>query len=257
MPAPGSDRTPPPSGPVPGGRQLLRRRGTTADVTVYDCDGKWIGLKSVSGRSWLFRRLIGRPLIRREMEVYRLLQGVPGIPALIGPKGREGFLFEYQPGTLFTDYTSESRMPEVFLDGLERTVREMHARGVAHGDLLNRENILVGPEYRATIFDFGTAVRRDARFPPFSGALFRVLSELDRRAVLKYRLRHSGRPGERPWRVRPLPLERLARGLKRWNFLHRASKERRRRRGIKEVIHLGEDRWRGKRGPRTRIRWIR
>lgn len=239
------------------GREVLRRCGTTADVTVYESDGRLVGKKSVEERGTLFRKVIGRGLIRREMEIYRLLRGVPGVPTLIGPVGHEGFLFEYRPGILFSRYTSESRMPDRFLDGLEETVAGMHARGVAHGDLQNRENILVGPDGEATVFDFGTAVHQGDRFPPFSGTLFHLLAELDRRAVLKYRLRHGGARQDRARRVRPLPLERLARGLKRWNILHRARKERRKRQEIKEVIHLGEDRWRGKRGPGTRIRWER
>ncbi|MCZ6689455.1 MAG: hypothetical protein O7H41_07635 [Planctomycetota bacterium] len=242
--------------PSPG-MEILRRRGTTSDVTIYESNGKLIGCKSVAERSWPFRRIVGRRLIRREMEIYRVLKGVTGIPVLIGPTGEDGFLFEYRPGTIFSRYTSESRMPDVFLAGLEDTVREMHARGVAHGDLFNRENILVGPDFTATIFDFGIAIRRDARFPPFSASLFKILSELDRRAVMKYRLRHGGGEGGPTRRARPHPLERMARGLKRLNILHKARKERRKRRETKEVIHLGEEPWRSARGPGTRIRWNR
>ena len=140
--------------PSPG-MEILRRRGTTSDVTIYESNGKLIGCKSVAERSWPFRRIVGRRLIRREMEIYRVLKGVTGIPVLIGPTGEDGFLFEYRPGTIFSRYTSESRMPDVFLAGLEDTVREMHARGLAHGALFNRGNILVGPDFTATIFAAG------------------------------------------------------------------------------------------------------
>lgn len=224
-------------------------KGTTADVTFLDRDGRRVGRKSVEGRGFLYRRLLGRGLIRREMGIYRLLEGIPGIPRLIGPAGPYAFYFEYRPGRLFTEYTSESRMPAVFLDGLEETVREMHARGVAHGDLGNRENILVGPDFRPTIFDFGIAARRDGY-----SILYNLLAELDRRAIQKYRRRHSSGPYRR---VPPHPLERIARMLKRANLLHRMGKERRKRRRIKEVVHLGDQRWRGRRPSGTQIRWIR
>jgi len=223
--------------------------GTTADVTFLEMEGRRVGRKSVEGRSLLYRRLLGRGLIQREMAIYGLLDGIPGIPRLIGPAGPYGFYFEYRPGRLFTEYTSESRMPAVFLDGLEETVRAMHARGVAHGDLGNRENILVGPDFRPTVFDFGIAARRDT-----SSILYNLFVDLDRRALLKYRRRHSEGDYRR---VPPHPLERIARMLKRANLIHRIGKERRRRRRIKDVVHLGEERWRGRRPPGTRIRWIR
>ena len=231
------------------GREVLRRRGTTADVVVREV--------SVADRPALWRRTLGRRLIRREREILRHLSGVPGVPRLIGAAGPDGFLFEYEPGRLFTEFTSESRLPAAFLAGLEETVAEIHRRGIAHGDLANRENILVGPDFRPTIFDFGVAARRDARFPPFAPALFRLLADLDRRAVRKYRARHSEDPAERAMRLPPHPLERLARGLKRMNVLHRAAKDRRKRRGTKEVIHLGSERWRGRRPSRTQITWVR
>ena len=139
-----------------GAPEVLRRRGTTADFAVYRVDGRLVGLKTVSGRGWLFRMLLGRHLIRRELAIIHRLQGVPGIPTLIGPANRDGMLLEYEPGVLFTEYTSESRMPDAFLDGLERTIAGMHARGVAHGDLSNRENILLGRGHRPVIFDFGS-----------------------------------------------------------------------------------------------------
>lgn len=94
---------------------------------------------------------IGEFLTNREVRHYELLQGLPGIPRLIGRVGRCGLLHEFVPGA---PLDKESTVRDSFFDELNALVREIHRRGMAYVDLNKPQNVLLGEDGRPYLIDF-------------------------------------------------------------------------------------------------------
>lgn len=127
-------------------------------------------------RAWYWRRLC-RWAVRREIHVHRLLDGLSGIPRLLAILDQDRYLIEYIDGPPLA--CQMQPLDTGFFEHLAQIIVEMHARGVAHGDLRNK-NILVGPGQMPNIVDFSTAWWGTSlwRMP-----LFRLYERLDRRRL--------------------------------------------------------------------------
>ncbi len=146
-------------------------------------NGQRCVLRDFSGpRVWYFR-LLCLWGVRREIEAHKRLDGINGIPRLLQVLGSKAYLIEYIEGESI--HPRFHSLGPAFFSDVARIVEEMHARGVAHGDLRNR-NILVDANGKPHLIDFTTAwwATRWWRKP-----LFRFLRSLDRRrlAVTKSR----------------------------------------------------------------------
>lgn len=93
----------------------------------------------------------GRFLGEREVRLYAAAQGLAGVPALLGPVGKTGFMHAFVPG-----HPLERReaVPDAFFDELLALVRALHERHIAYVDLNKRQNILVGADSRPHLIDF-------------------------------------------------------------------------------------------------------
>ncbi|MEU4516416.1 lanthionine synthetase LanC family protein [Nonomuraea wenchangensis] len=112
------------------------------------------------------------PLLRREADVLRLLDGRAG-PRLLGSgehAGRPYLLLSWVAGVDAHDAADEARRlggPEgvdALLGLVERVVAafaSLHALGVLHGDVHPR-NVLVGPDQEVVLLDFGLSGRHGA-----------------------------------------------------------------------------------------------
>jgi len=98
---------------------------------------------------------IGTLLTRREVRIYELLQGMPGVPRLIGTIGTSGFLHEFVPGH---PLGRGERVSDTFFDELFMIIDGLHARHMAYVDLNKRENILVGDDGKPYLIDFQISV---------------------------------------------------------------------------------------------------
>jgi RIO-like serine/threonine protein kinase len=131
--------------------ELLKRDWFAENLKVRRDGGTWV-LKRARLIPWL---------ARRERAIYARLAGIPGVPALHPACGPHWFMHEYVPGR---PLSRRRAVPPTFFDELERLVRAIHARGVAHADLSKRSNILVGEDGRPYILDFQIALTRGARW---------------------------------------------------------------------------------------------
>ena len=103
-----------------------------------------------------------RYLLRREAAVYARLGGIPGIPRSYGLLDGRYLLLEHVPGPSYRGHETRLADRERFFALLLDTLRAMHAAGVAHGDLKRKDNLIVGPEERPYLIDFGIATHRQA-----------------------------------------------------------------------------------------------
>jgi hypothetical protein len=160
---------------------------------------------------------IGAFLTRREVRIYELLQSRPGVPRLIGPVGRTGFLHEYVPG-----HSLGRREPvsDTFFDELQTLITGLHARDMAYVDLNKRQNILLGDDGRPYLIDFQISLH----LPPIGWRrlwpvrwVLRRFQHGDRYHCLKHKRRLSFWIRLHRWWSRPLTklrrraLNRLAR----------------------------------------------
>lgn len=156
------------------------------DVRLIRLDGRLCVLKDYGKDAPLFKRILGSFLVWREAVAYRRAAGVPGVPALIGTVGRCGLVTEYVEATEATSADPALFTPEFFA-ALERTISDLHRKGVVHGDLKKLENILVTPDGRPALIDFTAAFVTGSS--PLSAAVFPWIADDDARAIVKLKLR--------------------------------------------------------------------
>jgi len=130
---------------------------------------------------------LGEALVRHEVSVLRRLQGLPGVPELLGPWRRQGLLYRYIEGD---DLDQRPRLPDDFFDRLDELVAGIHARQIAYVDLNKRGNILLGADGRPHLLDFQIALYLpDAVWPlgRLLGGLRRLLQREDRYHLAKHK----------------------------------------------------------------------
>lgn len=157
--------------------------GYQASIRIYQGPAGAFAIKEPSG-SWL-RGTISRAAIRREADVYRRLQGIPGIPTCFGCLDDRYLVLEHIPGDTLHTLQDQLANREIFFARLLETLRMMHDAGVAHGDLKRKQNILVGPGEQPYVIDFGIAVVAANR----RGFLFDLVRQVDRNAWIKHKYR--------------------------------------------------------------------
>jgi len=86
-----------------------------------------------------------------EADMYRVAEGVPGVPKCFGRLGRTGFAHAFVDGHPLQRY---EHVNDEFFPALRAILTELHRRGMAYVDLEKRENILVGADGRPWLIDF-------------------------------------------------------------------------------------------------------
>jgi serine/threonine protein kinase len=154
-----------------------------ANIDLIEVQGKIFVLKHFTRHPFLVRILWGRFIIGREWPNYKILQGINGIP---------GICHRLDPYSIIVEYVESQRLPRLkesrltpdFFERLKILVREIHDRGVTHGDL-RRKNILVAPEDCPYLIDFAGAFSMKGNGNFITQALFRRLKNVDDFTVLK------------------------------------------------------------------------
>ncbi len=200
-------------------RQALRAGAMESARPLARGNQGWVFGLVINGRRLIVKTPAGgaasalhRRALVREARAYDRLVGVPGFATCHGLFDGRWLVLDELAARPFRDVGAD----DGFFDGLLQTIRAMHARGVAHGDLKRKSNLLVGDDGRPWIVDLGTAVVRRDRFAPVNHALFRTLAQTDLNAWIK--LKYGGyenlSDADRPL-FRPTVPERIARMLRR------------------------------------------
>ena len=152
---------------------LLRYRAGDTDLVV----------KAAMGRGLL--RALRERTLRREFAAYCRLRGLEGVPRCLGMAGGHYLVLEYVHGTSYRDaeWPDRARWFDEFL-GL---LRSIHARGVAHGDLKSKSNIMVTDDGKPCVIDFGTAFVLENGFHPVNNWFFRHARRMDLNAYVKHK----------------------------------------------------------------------
>ena len=114
-----------------------------------------------ANKSNVFLRYFNQRTLNRELEIYKKLQDIDGIPNCFGMTGRGDLILEYIEGQSY--------------------------RGIAHGDLKRKDNILVSQDNKPFLIDFGTAISIDKSKGQIKRFFFRFLKSTDLNAWIKHK----------------------------------------------------------------------
>jgi hypothetical protein len=162
------------------------------DVLLVAVGTARVVVKDFGPRSLLLRETWGRWSVRRELSVYRHLEGVRAVPRALGRLDAVALVLEHRAGTRISRRRPWTFDAE-FGRRLEEAVGEIHRRGVVHLDLAHRGNVLAAPDGEPVLVDFGAALafRRGGLL---ARLLLPILARVDRRALSKWRRQRDAGP---------------------------------------------------------------
>lgn len=183
-------------------------RGNQGLLLRYRDGGRDLIIKTPTGRglAWQLRRAT----LRREYLAYRRLEGLSGLPRCHGFLDGRYLVLDYIRGQPFRDAEIPDR-ERLFVRLLE-TVLAMHQRGVAHGDLKRKANLIIDESGEPVILDFGTAVCRKPGRHPLNHRLYNLMCQTDLNAWVK--LKYGGYDNVPDRDLEYLRLSRMERWLR-------------------------------------------
>jgi predicted Ser/Thr protein kinase len=156
-------------------------RGSQGHVYLYEGKGQRLILKAPTG--WGVGRLIRRLMLRNEYRAYSRLSDVRGIPRCYGLLDGRYLVLESIGGVPLRMAQITDR--SMFFGTLLNLIKQLHAAGVAHGDLKKKDNLLVVEGRTPSVIDFGVAVVWKPGFAPINHYLYNLARKFDFNAWVK------------------------------------------------------------------------
>ena len=160
--------------------QATSNQGT---VLLFEGDGLKLVIKSALGRGPV--RTARQATLEREYAAYQRLGGVVGVPACYGFLVGRYLVMEFIDGVPYREATWQDR--DAWFTGLLEVIRAFHERGVSHGDLKSKANMMVGVDQKPYVIDFGTTFLHKEGFHPVNNRLFKYGKRLDINAWVKHK----------------------------------------------------------------------
>jgi predicted Ser/Thr protein kinase len=169
-----------------GHRKNILSHGYQGYTYVFNRQGQRLVVKVPmgGGPAWLIRRW----MLANEYRVYQLLAGMKGIPACHGFIRKRYLILEFVDGVSIRDARIVDK--DFFFNALLQLIKDMHAAGVAHGDLKKKDNILVINGKQPCVVDFGVAVIKKKGLAPINRYLYGLFQRFDYNAWAK--LKYNG-----------------------------------------------------------------
>jgi predicted Ser/Thr protein kinase len=152
-------------------------------VLLFEGDGLKLVIKSAMGRGAL--RKARQATLEREYAAYQRLTGVEGVPACYGLLEGRYLVLEFIEGTPYRHAAWRDR--DQWFTQLLEVIRAFHERGVSHGDLKSKTNLIVGADQKPYVIDFGTTFLHKDGFHPVNNYLFEYGKRLDINAWVKHK----------------------------------------------------------------------
>ena len=152
-------------------------------VLLYEGEGLKLVIKAAMGRGAI--RKARQTTLEREFSAYKLLGGVEGVPACYGMLAGRYLLMEFIDGVPYRDASWEDR--DSWFAALLDIIQSFHQRGVSHGDLKSKSNLIAGRDGKPYVIDFGTSFVHKDGFHPINNYLFEYGKRLDINAWVKHK----------------------------------------------------------------------
>ena len=152
-------------------------------ILHYRREGLDLIIKTAMGGGLLLKAR--QKTLQREFQAYSRLDGVSGVPECYGLLDGRYLVIEFIHGTAYREsrWADRDSWFTQFLDIL----RSIHARGVSHGDLKSKSNIMVTEDEKPCVIDFGTAFLLKPGFHPVNNWFFEYGKRLDINAWVKHK----------------------------------------------------------------------
>jgi len=173
-------------GPLEHGQLLSRGyQGVVYKVPAgSDYPADYLIVKEAMGSPLV--RWFRRWMIRREFAVYQRLAGIDGIPRCFGLSD-DRLLLEFIDSHPLRLSAGEVENRDGFFTALLEILQAIHRAGVAHSDMKRKDNILVTPDGRPYLIDFGSAVLRPDSPRSWRHWIFRQACQIDLNAWVKHK----------------------------------------------------------------------
>ncbi len=152
-------------------------------VLHYQGDGLDLVVKTAMGKGLVLKAR--QQTLLREFAAYERLDGLRGVPECYGLLEGRYLVIEFIRGTAYRQAQWVDR--DQWFRNFFAILQSIHERGVSHGDLKSKSNILVTEDEKPCIIDFGTTFMHKPGFHPLNNRLFEYGRRLDINAWVKHK----------------------------------------------------------------------
>jgi len=152
-------------------------------ILHYERDGLNLIVKTAMGNGLVLKAR--RKTLHREYEAYCCMDGVAGVPECYGMLDKRYLVIEFIRGTPYREASWADR--DAWFARFLDVLRSIHHRGVSHGDLKSKSNIMVTADEQPCVIDFGTAFLHKRGFHPVNNWFFEYGKRLDINAWVKHK----------------------------------------------------------------------
>jgi tRNA A-37 threonylcarbamoyl transferase component Bud32 len=152
-------------------------------ILHYQQGGNDLIVKTAMGKGLL--RTIRERTLQREFHAYQRMQGLPGVPACHGMVAGRYLVIEFIRGKPYREASWSDR--GLWFEKFHALLNSIHERGVSHGDLKSKSNIMVTDDEQPCVIDFGTTFVNKPGFHPVNNWLFRHAAQMDINAWVKHK----------------------------------------------------------------------
>jgi predicted Ser/Thr protein kinase len=163
-------------------RVIHQGRGVQSSVYLVEIEGQRAAVKDYANAKTWFKTLVAPFLLRREWRALRALDGVPGVPRAYGRPDRYALTMEFIEGTPLDTFHKGELAPEIF-PRVQAAIDAIHARGVSHGDLKRRSNLLLTKAGEIYLIDFAAAIVGNRPLHPFATWLQKQMAMVDDKSM--------------------------------------------------------------------------
>jgi hypothetical protein len=163
--------------------------GSRPDVLLIEIAGQRAVLKDQGGGDKWFALLIGPLLNWRECKALTRLDSVQCIPKLLAKPSVRSFLMTYHESEQITRLHKYQPEWPIFFEELRCAIDEIHMAGVAHNDLRNPTNTLVGADGKPILVDLVACFCRGQSWNIVNRWLFNKFTQVDLSAITKIKSR--------------------------------------------------------------------
>jgi predicted Ser/Thr protein kinase len=158
-------------------------RSNQGTVLKFEGDGLRLVVKTAMGRGPVKRAR--QATLEREYAANQRMHGLVGVPECYGLLKNRYLVTEFIEGTAFRHAKWDDR--DAWFAELLSVIQSFHARGVSHGDLKSKTNLIVGADQKPYVIDFGTTFLHKKGFHPINNHFFEYGKRLDINAWVKHK----------------------------------------------------------------------
>ena len=167
---------------------LHEGRNCQSTIRVLEIAGQRAVAKDYARTPPFFRRFVAPFLLNREERALRFLAGTVGVPQVFARIDRQALVLELIEGKPIDHFQNGELAPEVFAR-VQEVIDRIHARGVAHGDLKRRGNLMVTPQGEVFLIDFAASLIGKRALRPVVNWLQREVARVDDKCVPRLKMK--------------------------------------------------------------------